>query len=170
MSDLGLSIVLGIALAAATGFRVFLPMLICATSGATLTGSTARYAKIGARSTSRRWPSAAGLTAILMRFHGSSPISRRRRSELSAPGPTSIRTTERPGRRSDSSRKSCDSSTIGCGDGKPGSCARRNCAPTSRSGASRRHGGTRRRGGGSARRAGPRRLTLTEAFGLASGA
>ena len=36
MSDFGLSIVLGIALAAATGFRVFLPMLIV--SGAAYTG------------------------------------------------------------------------------------------------------------------------------------
>jgi len=36
MSDLGLSIVLGVALAAATGFRVFLPMLIV--SGAAYTG------------------------------------------------------------------------------------------------------------------------------------
>ena len=36
MSDLGLSIVLGIALAAATGFRVFLPMLIV--SGAAYSG------------------------------------------------------------------------------------------------------------------------------------
>ena len=36
MSDLALSIVLGIALAAATGFRVFLPMLIV--SGAAYTG------------------------------------------------------------------------------------------------------------------------------------
>jgi hypothetical protein len=36
MSDLALSIVLGIALAAATGFRVFLPMLII--SGAANTG------------------------------------------------------------------------------------------------------------------------------------
>jgi len=36
MSDLGLSIVLGIALAAASGFRVFLPMLIV--SGAAYTG------------------------------------------------------------------------------------------------------------------------------------
>ena len=36
MSDLALSIVLGVALAAATGFRVFLPMLIV--SGAAYTG------------------------------------------------------------------------------------------------------------------------------------
>jgi uncharacterized protein DUF4126 len=36
MSDVTLSIVLGIALAAATGFRVFLPMLIA--SGAAYTG------------------------------------------------------------------------------------------------------------------------------------
>ena len=36
MSDLALSIVLGVALAAATGFRVFLPMLIA--SGAAYTG------------------------------------------------------------------------------------------------------------------------------------
>jgi hypothetical protein len=36
MSDLALSIVLGVALAAATGFRVFLPMLIV--SGAADTG------------------------------------------------------------------------------------------------------------------------------------
>ena len=36
MSDLPLSIVLGVALAAATGFRVFLPMLIV--SGAAYTG------------------------------------------------------------------------------------------------------------------------------------
>jgi Domain of unknown function (DUF4126) len=36
MSDLALSIVLGIALAAATGFRIFLPMLIV--SGAANTG------------------------------------------------------------------------------------------------------------------------------------
>ena len=36
MSDLALSLVLGIALAAATGFRVFLPMLIV--SGAANTG------------------------------------------------------------------------------------------------------------------------------------
>jgi uncharacterized membrane protein len=36
MSDLALSIVLGVALAAATGFRVFLPMLII--SGAAYTG------------------------------------------------------------------------------------------------------------------------------------
>jgi len=36
MSDLALSVVLGIALAAATGFRIFLPMLIV--SGAAYTG------------------------------------------------------------------------------------------------------------------------------------
>src|SRR5271156_5100767 len=36
MSDLALSIVLGVALAAATGFRVFLPMLVV--SGAAYTG------------------------------------------------------------------------------------------------------------------------------------
>jgi hypothetical protein len=36
MSDLALSVVLGVALAAATGFRVFLPMLIA--SGAAYTG------------------------------------------------------------------------------------------------------------------------------------
>jgi hypothetical protein len=36
MSDLALSIALGVALAAATGFRVFLPMLIA--SGAAYTG------------------------------------------------------------------------------------------------------------------------------------
>ena len=36
MSDVALSIVLGIALAAATGFRVFLPMLVV--SGAAYTG------------------------------------------------------------------------------------------------------------------------------------
>jgi hypothetical protein len=41
MSDLALSVVLGVALAAATGFRVFLPMLIASGAGGASTWTMA---------------------------------------------------------------------------------------------------------------------------------